>query len=540
MNKNNLSQIVTPEKISISSLEDSKRKVLEFSRDIQNLNIDPKDRTFRLRGREIVKGTYVPRKRNPKKLNFAGESTGETFLGSKMASSGSETEEQNPSNRVGSGVGSREKETSKIDNELVQKVVEELSLKLNLQGLSTLLQNLSNNGAGTSTASQDVATNSRSSLSNRRNPERFEGHNGGNDPNNPNNRNHDNLGRVVEENQINENGVQQLALHFQKMRQSALAAAMNIKEFKPISYRTFLNEIENIISIYNIDEQCISIILKTATQKVNNPLIRERKFEEFSELRLAIESICSTKMDYRSYTNEISNAAQASKQSVEKFGEYIAKLLQNQIAAYLQDDRIAIRPKEYQEEDLERFSKVAAMNFVEGISIKHEKLKERLQNKEFDSLQEAINEAKRVAKQLENERKRATAKRNEEFLSSRNSKFSNFKHNKKFQNNAKPTFKQGSVPAKYDKPKERICYNCLKPGHIAPSCPEPKRKRENGQNSQNPQPSGSQNSQPTGNRYVRTLQAGEFDENDFEQKNWRAPATQQPENVMYFQPRHRQ
>ena len=59
MNKNNLSQIVTPEKISISSLEDSKRKVLEFSRDIQNLNIDPKDRTFRLRGREIVKGTYV-------------------------------------------------------------------------------------------------------------------------------------------------------------------------------------------------------------------------------------------------------------------------------------------------------------------------------------------------------------------------------------------------------------------------------------------------------------------------------------------------
>lgn len=552
MNRKNLTEFVEFTPISVESRRESVDALKKLNNDVQKLNINSaklnEGKELKLRSRAVRKTTYVPKKR-PRKINFSeleiDEGNFEIVAKSDMSS---EDELEGDPQKMGDQDCNKKGTT-----EIVQKVVEELVGQFKLDQLANLLQNI-DIGASTSTAAQKHKTGLNvNSLEFRANGNA--GGAGGDNPNNPNNPNgRGAIRRVPVQEDPFELDNSSPDLHFQKMRQSALAAAMNIKSFYKNSYRVFLTEVENIISIYEDDSRSVEIILRAATQKVPNPLIRERCFEDFESLKCAIEGICSTKMDYRSYSNEIANAAQGSNQPIEHFGDYIARLLQDQIAAYLQDDKIKSRPKEYQQEDLERFSQTAAMNFVEGISNKFEKLKERLQIKEYETLQEAINEAKRISKQLDNEKKKAMAKKNEEFLAGRigershqkfrvGSKFNKVvTHNpnkgenrfNKFgkpQNNAKPMVRQGQEP-RFGKPKEKICYNCQKPGHISTDCPEPRKKRENVGELQNSQPytarnsqNFSRNSQNNERKYVRVLNAEEYEDedHDYDQKNSDVP-----------------
>jgi len=56
------------------------------------------------------------------------------------------------------------------------------------------------------------------------------------------------------------------------------------------------------------------------------------KFGNFDEFKKVALNSSVTKMDFRTYSNDIAGAAQGSSQSVEQFGSYLA-LLQNQISA---------------------------------------------------------------------------------------------------------------------------------------------------------------------------------------------------------------
>lgn len=269
-------------------------------------------------------------------------------------------------------------------------------------------------------------------------------------------------------------------LTLQKMRQSALMATMAVRDYKMADYRKFLTEIENIVSIYSMDAEAVRIIIRTAAQKVNNPLVREVKYKNFKEFKKAVEEISSTKMDFRACTNELGNAAQGSKQTVEQFGDYVAKVLQNQIAAYVRQKTKEQMPQKFINKEIKQLNKVAAQNFLEGISMKYERLKERLQYKDFESLQEAINEAKVVGRIIENEKRRALSKRTEEFIRQKHAKSTNSDRKPNGRNDEKKYDKSGNSGQTKDAnevKKPFICYNCNKEGHRASVCKLPKKEK---------------------------------------------------------------
>jgi hypothetical protein len=181
-------------------------------------------------------------------------------------------------------------------------------------------------------------------------------------------------------------------------------------------------------------------------------------------------------MDFRTYSSEMANASQNSNQSVEQFGQYIARVLANQIAAYNKEMDKKKRPKKYVDEDIKRFDETAASTFVEGLSGKPFQLKERLLYHKFEHLSAAINEAKRVGKQLENERKKYFTRKTEEYMSKKKDDKPSFKKTDK--KAYRPTENQKGFQGQIQKTNEKqgekkkpfICFKCQKPGHKAADC----------------------------------------------------------------------
>jgi hypothetical protein len=253
--------------------------------------------------------------------------------------------------------------------------------------------------------------------------------------------------------------------HLARTRQNALAAASNIKEYKQEYYKEFLLEVENIIRIYSNDNASVEIILDTASLKVNNPLVRGKKFKSFKDLKKAVTDIASTELDYRTYSNMIARAAQKSDQTVQHFGNYVAKLFQEQSAAFVRKKEGKLKPKQIQEE-LEEMSQAAAENFITGINMKNKEVKTRLLNKSYTSLAAAIVESKMIEKSIEDEKARAFAQRSEEFRSKKN--FDKEPDQKAV--GQKENGKRGKFTG--------TCYSCNKPGHLSYECPLLKKNDE--------------------------------------------------------------
>lgn len=277
--------------------------------------------------------------------------------------------------------------------------------------------------------------------------------------------------------------------HLARTRQNALMVATNIKEYKQETYKEFLMEIENVVRIYKMDNESVQIILDTASLKINNPLVKGRKFNNFKELKKAVTDIAATEMDYRTYTNKIARAAQASDQTVEQFGASMAQLLQEQSAAYRRNKEDKMEATEIQKE-LEEMSQIAAQNFMDGISMKFKEVKARLRLKTHTSLASAIVEAKMIGKSIDEEKSRAFAQRSEEFRLKKTEK----RPDQKFNRNKNGLNKKfGNKEWVKDKPKEAAlgqggggkpaktpfkCYNCDKIGHKASDCRSQRKKFE--------------------------------------------------------------